>query len=215
LLIEHHILETAQAPDPERPGQTRVQPSALRIRAIGQSALGQVVPNGHLATEFLDRAWKTTAEQTLISMDGAEGSFLLETLTGFVCDRIGSLAFEHDLHVMAPCCEPRELAHHQPIVVILIAVKDLARLDSWPACRAIQVEHGSDGARILTLIELARRFREEQAKIDELRHAGKRSLYVETMYILDLALDRRTSPVPTKPVPWGRFEQVLKVRGWE
>jgi hypothetical protein len=148
-------------------------------------------------------------------MDGAEGSFLLETLTGFVCDRIGSLAFEHDLHVMAPCCEPRELAHHQPIVVILIAARDLARLDSWPACRAIQVEHGSDGARILTLIELARRYREEQAKIDELHRAGKRSLYFETMYILDLALDRRTSPVPTKPVPWGRFEQVLKVRGWE
>jgi hypothetical protein len=30
------------------------------------------------------------------------------------------------------------------------------------------------------------------------------------MSLLDLALDRRTSPVPTKPVPWRRFENVLK-----
>jgi hypothetical protein len=215
VVIEHHILETTEVPDPEHPGQLRTLPAALRIRALGQSALRQVVPNGHLAAEFLNRAWKTTAEQTLISMEGAEGSFLLETLTGFVCDRVGSLGFEHDLYVMAPCCEPRELAHHQPIVAILIAVEDLAHFDSWPACRAIEVEHGSDGARILTLLELARRYREEQAVLTQLRREGKRSLYVETMYILDLALDRRTSPVQTKPVPWVRFEQVLKARGWE
>jgi hypothetical protein len=215
VVIEHHIVETTQEPDPDHPGQARPVPAALRIRALGQSALSQVVPNAHLASEFLDRAWNTSAEQTLISMEGAEGSFLLETLTGFVCDRVGSLSFEHDLYVMAPCCEPRELAHHQPIVVILIAASDLARFDSWPPCRAIQVEHGSDGARILTLIELARRFREEQARLAQFRREGKRTLYVETMYILDLALDRRTSPVLTKPVPWGRFEQVLKARGWE
>jgi hypothetical protein len=35
------------------------------------------------------------------------------------------------------------------------------------------------------------------------------------MYVLDLALDRRTSPIPTKPVPWGRFEEVLKGMGLE
>jgi hypothetical protein len=30
------------------------------------------------------------------------------------------------------------------------------------------------------------------------------------MYLLDLALDKRSAPVPTKPVPWGRFEHLLK-----
>jgi hypothetical protein len=213
--IEHHIVERTEMPDPAHPGQTCMVPSALRIRALGQSALSEVVPNGHLAAEFLNRAWNASAEQTLISMEGAEGSFLLETLTGFVCDRIGTAAFEHDLYVMAPCCEPRELAHHQPIVVILIAATDLALFDSWPACRAIQVEHGGDGARVLTLIELSRRHRDEQTRIAQLRRDGKRTLFVETMYVLDLALDRRTSPIATKQVPWGRFEHVLKARGWE
>jgi hypothetical protein len=111
---------------------------------------------------------------------------------------------------MAPCCEPGELAVHQPIVVVLIAVRDLMLFESWPACKQIRVEHGTDGARILTLLELARRYREEQARIAQLRREGKRTQYVETMYCLDLALDRRTALIPTKPVPWGRYEGVLE-----
>jgi hypothetical protein len=215
VVIEHHIVEVAESPDPEHPGRMRRVPSALRIRALGQSELNRVVPNGHLAAEFSDRAWKATPQQTLISMEGAEGSYLLETLTGFVGDRIGNAGFEHDLYVMAPCCEPRELAHYQPIVIVLIAASDLALFESWPMCRNVRVEHSSDGARVLTLMELARRHREEQAQIDQLRSEGKRTQYVETMYVLDLALDRRTSPIVTKPVPWGRFEEVLKGMGLE
>ena len=215
VVIEHHIVETAEAPDPEHPGRTRPVPATLRIRALGQSELSRVVPNGHLAAVFLDRAWKVTPRHTLISMEGAEGSYLLETLTGFVGDRVGNQGFEHDLYVMTPCCEPRELAHHQPIVIVLIAASDLALFSSWPACRETQVEHGSDGARILTLMEMARRHREEQARIAKLRQGGERTLFVETMYTLDLALDRRTSPIATKPAPWGRFEDVLRQMGLE
>jgi hypothetical protein len=111
---------------------------------------------------------------------------------------------------MAPCCEPRERAQHQPIAILLIAVSDLAVFESWPRCRQMRVEHGSDGARVLTLMTMARRFRAEQAKLAQLRQEGKRTLYVETMYVLDLALDRSTAPIPTKEVPWGRFENVLK-----
>src|SRR5262249_43813702 len=81
VVIEHHIVEVAA---PEHPGPTREVPSALRIRSLGQAELSRVVPNGHLAAEFSDRAWRATARQTLISMEGPEGSFLLETLTGFV-----------------------------------------------------------------------------------------------------------------------------------
>jgi hypothetical protein len=215
VVIQHHIVEVAEAPDPEHPGRMRKVPSALRVRALGQSELSRVVPNGHLAAEFLARAWKVTARQTLISMVGAEGSFLLETLTGFVGDRVGNQEFEHDLYVMAPCCEPRELAHHQPIIILLVAARDLVLFDSWPACKGIRVEHRTDGARVLTLIELARRYRAEQARIEQLRRDGKPTLYVETMYILDLALDRRISPIPTRPVAWERFKDVLKGMGLE
>jgi hypothetical protein len=214
-VIEYHIVEVAESPDPEHPGRTRAVPAVLRMRALGQSELSRVVPNGHLAAEFSNRAWRTNPRQTLISMEGAEGSYLLETLTAFVGDRVGNSGFEHDLYVMAPCCEPREMAQYQPIVIVLIAATDLALFDSWTACRNIRVEHSSEGSRVLTLFELARRYREEQAEIARLRREGKPTQFVETMYVLDLALDRRTSPIATKPVPWGRFEEVLRAMGLE
>jgi hypothetical protein len=203
VVINLHVVESADTP------AGRV-PTGLRIRAVGQAELDRVVPNGHLAAVLLKRAFDVTSRDTLISMEGAEGSYLLETLTNFVCDRVANGPFDHHLYVMAPCCEPAELAQHQPITIVLIAKADLALFESWPACRDVTVEHGSDGARVLTLMEMARRFRSEQEKIAALRAAGQRTRHAETMYVLDLALDRRTAPVPVKPVPWGRFEGVLK-----
>jgi hypothetical protein len=185
------------------------------MRTLGQSELDRVVPNGHLAAVLLHRAFQVTSRDTLISMEGAEGSYLLETLTNFVCDRVANGPFEHDLYVMAPCCEPAELAEHQPITILLVAVKDLALFDNWPSCRGIQVEHGSDGSRVLTLMELAKRFKTEQAEIARRRAAGERTRWVETMYVLDLALDRRTAPFPVKAIPWGRFESILRTMNLE
>jgi hypothetical protein len=202
VVINLHIVESADGPG------GRV-PTAMRIRAVGQAELNRVVPNGHLAAVLLKRAFQVTPRNTLISMEGSKGSYLLETLTNFVCDRVANGSFEHDLYVMAPCCEPAELAEHQPISIVLIAKADLALFETWPTCRDVQVEHGSDGARVLTLMEMARRFKAEQEHMAKLRAAGKRSTHVETMYILDLALDRRTATVPIKPIPWGRFESVL------
>lgn len=205
VVIAHHLLEPISGDSAQAKPQYR-----LRIRSLGQSELNRVVPNGHLASVLLNRAFEVTPRNTLISMEDAEGSYLLETLTNFVCDRVANAPFDHDLYVMAPCCEPAGLAAHQPITIILIAVKDLAQFESWPACRDLEVEHGTDGARVLTLLELAKRFRSEQAELARLRKAGERTRYVETMYVLDLALDKRSAAIPTKAIPWGRFEAVLK-----
>jgi hypothetical protein len=208
IVIHQHLVETAA--EPTSGGEMRKVAAKLRIRSRGQAEMDRVVPNGHLASELLGRALQVTPRDTLISMEGAEGSYLLETLTDFVSDRVANAPFEHDLFVMAPCCEPAGLAEHQPIAILLIPIADLALFESWPACRNIEVEHGGDGARVLTLMEMARRFRQEQEKIAALRKAGQRTRYVETMYILDLALDKRFALVPTRKVPWGRFEKILK-----
>lgn len=213
VVINHHVVETAQGPGPD---STPVKvPTACRIRTLGQAELRHVVPNGHLAAEFSRRAARATARDPLLSMAGAEGSYLLETLTGFVCDRAVGGSFHRDLYVMAPCCESKELCHHQPVTVLVVAAADLALFEHWPTVRDVRVEHGSDGARLLTLMALAKRYRAEQSQLDELRAAGKRTQHVETMYALDLALDHRAVPLPTKPVPWGRFEGVLTELGLE
>ena len=94
VVINMHIVESAEQPGPD--GRLRRVPTSLRIRSLGQEELCRVVPNGHLATVLLHRAFQVTSRDTLISMTGAEGSFLLETLTNFVCDRVANDAFGHD-----------------------------------------------------------------------------------------------------------------------
>lgn len=214
VVIQQHLVDSAEVPAPDGAGKIKV-PTCLRIRCVGQGGLRRVVPNGHLASVLLQRSFRVTPRDTLISMDGAEGSYLLETLTNFVCDRVGNASFDRDLYVMAPCCEPVGLAEHQPITILLISVGDLLLFENWTSCRDVQVEHSSDGPRVLTLLELAKRFQVEQKELARLRQSGKRTRYVETMYILDLPLDKRSAPFPTKKVPWGRFEEVLKLKDLE
>ncbi|HEV8000286.1 MAG TPA: hypothetical protein VGP63_10430 [Planctomycetaceae bacterium] len=209
VVIQLHIVTPTEVPN-SNGGGAKTIPGTLRIRPLGQSELSRVVPNGHLAAELSRRAFRVTPHDTLISMAGAEGSFLLETLTNFVADRVGNAPFEHDLYAMAPCCEPAGMAVHQPITILLIPVASLALFENWADCRNIQVEHGMAGMRILTLMELARRFRQEQERLAVMRRDGKRTLYEETIYMLDLALDERAAAVPLKGVPWGRFEDVLQ-----
>lgn len=211
IVIQHHVVGAIDVPSPE--GVTIRRAASLRLRSLGQAEIEDVVPNGHLARELLDRALRVTTRDSLMSMDGAEGSYLLETLTNFVCDRVGITPFDHDRYVMAPCCEPAALANHQPITILLVRVDDLALFESWETCRDIRVEHGSDGSRVLTLMDLARRYRAERQRIDALRLAGKRTLHLETTFLLDLALDHRTAPISTKPVPWERFRPVLRELG--
>jgi hypothetical protein len=204
VVVEHHLVERTVD------SQGREKPLALRIRSLGQAQINHVIPNGYLAAELVGRALAVTPRHTLISMEGAEGSYLLETLMNFVCDRVHSWGFDREQYVMAPCCEPAGLAHHQPITILLISRRDLALYEDWTACRDVKVEHGSDGARVLTLMELARQFRSEQEEIAALRDAGKETKHRETSYILDLALDKRTTAIPVKAVPWQRFERVLE-----
>lgn len=207
VVIHQHVLEPTQTTMASGEVKSVI---ALRVRTLGQSELNRVVPNGHLAGILSNRAQHVTARQTLISMDGAEGSYLLETLTNFVCDRASNGQFPHDVYVMTACCEPAALSHHQPITILLVRLQDLPQFEDWSKVRALYVEHGSDGPRILSLMEMARRFRDEQANIRSLRAAGKPTAFAETMYVLDLSLDQRCAALPIKPVPWNRYADVLK-----
>lgn len=203
VVIHQHVVSDVKGPD----GKLH---KVLRIRTLGQSELRRVVPNAHLANDLLERARAVTPESTLISMDGPEGSYLLETLTNFVCDRVANRPLPHDVYIMTACCEPASLSHHQPITILLLREGDLNLFADWKSAREILVEHGSDGARILSLRDMAHRFREEQQKIAEMRARNERTAFAETMYILDLALDREVAPLPARPVPWDRFASVIR-----
>jgi hypothetical protein len=184
--------------------------TTMRIRSCGSAPLQAVLTNPVALDAFLERAAATTTTEPLISMKDPMGSFLLYLLTPWVCGMTRAGPFPHDVWVMAPVCEPGLLSAHQSTTVVLVRQADLKRFLDWESCKAIHVEHGSDGARILTLWHMAKEFERQLADVKKFLAAGKRTTYVETMYILDLSLDTEEAALPTKPVPWERFAPVLK-----
>jgi hypothetical protein len=184
--------------------------TAMRKRAYGSASLQLVLPNPVAHDTFLRRALRTTAENPLIDLKDRMGSYLLYLLTPWVCGMVRQGTGRHHTWIMAPVCEPGVLSSNQSSIIVLIRREDLARFRDWEACRSMQVEHGSDGARILTLWHMAREFDRQMGELQEVKRSGKRSIFVETMYLLDLALDCDVQDLPTKPVPWERFAPTLK-----
>lgn len=187
----------------------------LRIRTCGRDPVDQIFPNPAARDAFHERTVATTPANRLISMDGRMGSYLLQELAIWVCSQVGERSFPHDIWVMAVVCEPASFGGHQSSTVLLIRRSDLTKFRDWPACRDLHVEHGGHGERILTLLGVAAEFERQSEAIAKRQAEGRRPNYEETMYLLDLALDPSIADLPSKPVPWSRFEESLKARGLE
>lgn len=185
----------------------------LRIRSCGVAHASTIIFNPLAREAFQKRAAATTPANPLLTLHDRMGSFLLYLLQPWVCGLCRTGPFPHDTWVMAPVCEPGLLSEHQSTTVLLVRESDLKRFLDWNVCKRMHVEHGNDGARVLTLYHMAREFERQLAEVKRLREEGKPSTYVETMYILDLGLDMEEVPLRTKPVPWERFAKILKDSG--
>ncbi len=187
--------------------------ATLRIRSLGSAPLHTVLTNPLAHDTFLKRAAATTTKNTLIAMHDQMGSYLLHLLQPWVCGLAQNGPFKHDVWLMAPVCEPNQLSNYQSTTVVLVRRDDLERFLNWDWCRRLHVEHGSDGARVLTLWQMAREHQKQSAEMARLKDEGKRTRFVETMYVLDLGLDMEECPLPTRPIPWDRYAPVLKELG--
>jgi hypothetical protein len=150
-------------------------------------------------------------------MQGKMGSYLLQELAIWACGQLRERGFPHDVWIMAPVYERGALylGGHFLSTVLLIRREDLDRFLDWENCSSIHVEHATHGERILTLMAMAKEFESQSAAVAGRRAAGRRTNYEETMYILDLGLDTETADLPSKPVPWDRFEATLENLGIE
>jgi hypothetical protein len=184
--------------------------TTLRIRSLGASPVTQVLFNPVAHDALLKRTRATTAANPLLDMSDQMGSYLLHLLQPWVCGLARGGAFKHDVWIMAPVCEPGVLSAHQSATVVLVRQGDLKRFLDWEWCKRIQVEHGSDGARVLTLWCMAKEFERQMDKVHRRREKKESTRYIETMYVLDLGLDTEEIPLPTKAIRWERFESVLK-----
>jgi hypothetical protein len=184
----------------------------MRIRSCGRDPIETVFPNQAARDEFQTRTDATTAARPLVSMEGKMGSYLLQELAIWVCGQLRERGFKHDVWVMAPVYERGALyiGGHFLSTVLLIRRDDLLRFRNWDDCAAIEVEHASHGERILTLMNMAAEYERQEAAIAGRRATGRRANYEETMYLLDLGLDTKSADLPSKSVPWKRFESTLR-----
>jgi hypothetical protein len=184
----------------------------MRIRSCGRDPIETVFPNAAARDDFQSRTGATTMVRPLISMDGKMGSYLLQELAIWVCGQLRERGFRHDVWVMAPVYERGALylGGHFLSTVLLIRRDDLLRFREWDEVAAIEVEHASHGERVLTLMTMAAEFERQEAAIAARRAAGRRANFEETMYILDLGLDTQSADLPSKTVPWKRFELTLR-----
>lgn len=182
----------------------------MRIRSCGIAATAAIFTNQIALEQFHKRSVATTSTNPLLDLHDDIGSYILYLLQPWVCGIVGGGPYPHDVWVMCPVCEPGLLSSHQSTTVVLVRQKDLALFRDWNACKQILTERTSDGARVLTLWHMAREFDRQLAEVRKCREAGKPAMYVETMYVLDLAIDTAEAELPTAPVRWPRFAETLK-----
>ena len=163
---------------------------------------------------------------SVIPMEGKLGSFVLRELHGHLRTLVRETGNRREWWVMVPILETYRPLHYVAPTVLLIRKADLAIFKSFESCRDLLVHHGSDAAKILTLMEVSRKFDAQRERLAQARASGASTQYLEEMWLLDLCLSTDvTEPTPhevatgaLKPfrhAPWDRFSATLETLNLE
>ncbi|MGP0069827.1 MAG: hypothetical protein ACLQGP_40275 [Isosphaeraceae bacterium] len=116
----------------------------------------------------LRRVTRSLAEQAsltdpILATEGRAGFEIVNDVVNSVAGSLASASFRRDEWLLAVTCEDRKVVRKCCIRVLLIRRDDLERMASWDWCREhVMVEEWYHFWRIITLHQIALRFREEQ-----------------------------------------------------
>jgi len=174
-------------------------------------------------------AEQATLIDPILATEGTAGFEIVNDIVNSVAGSLASSPFPRDQWLMALTCEDRRVVRKCCIRVLLVRRADLERLESWEWCRThILVEAWYHYWRIVTLHQIALRFREEQAKQEtrkRQRQQGEslplvdRQAHHPRIRILSLGLNVEEPIIkPPIPVDWERYlpqveEMGLKLPG--
>ena len=206
---------------PGRDGRRR-----LAVRMIGCLPLQIFVAKDAIRSHLLGltRASAEDEHNSVIAMEGKLGSFVLRELHGHLRTLLQEEGHQREWWVMVPILETYRPIQYVAPTVLLVRKSDLPIFASLESCRDLLVHHGSDAAKILTLIEVQRKFGLQQQQLAQARAEGKSTQYLEEMWLLDLCLSTELcepteseiesgSLKPFREPPWERFAETLKALG--
>ena len=195
----------------------------LAVRMIGCLPLKTFVAKDAVREHLLGltRDSADDEQNSVIPMEGKLGSFVLRELHGHLRTLVRETGNRREWWVMVPILETFRPLHYIAPTVLLIRKADLAIFKSFESCRDLLVHHGSDAAKILTLMEVSRKFDAQRERLAQARANGASTQYLEEMWLLDLCLSTDViEPTPhevatgaLKPfrrAPWGRFSATLE-----
>ena len=194
----------------------------LAVRMIGCLPLKTFVAKDAIREHLLGLSRDSAADElnSVIPMDGKLGSFVLRELHGHLRTLVRETGDRREWWVMVPILETYRPLHYVAPTVLLIRKADLAIFRSFESCRDLLVHHGSDAAKILTLIEVSRKFDAQRERLARAQATGGSTQYLEEMWLLDLCLPTDViEPTPHevatgtlkpfRPAPWDRFSATL------
>ena len=194
----------------------------LAVRMIGCLPLKTFVAKDAIREHLLGLSRDSFDDEhnSVIPMDGKLGSFVLRELHGHLRTLVRETGDRREWWVMVPILETYRPLHYIAPTVLLIRKADLAIFKSFESCRDLLVHHGSDAAKILTLLEVSRKFDAQRERLAKARKSGASTQYLEEMWLLDLCLSTDViEPTPHevatgalkpfRPAPWDRFSATL------
>lgn len=194
----------------------------LAVRMIGCLPLKTFVAKDAIREHLLGLTRDSAEDEvnSVIPMDGKLGSFVLRELHGHLRTLVRETGDRREWWVMVPILETYRPLHYVAPTVLLIRKADLAIFQSFESCRDLLVHHGSDAAKILTLMEVSRKYDAQRERLATARASGASTQYLEEMWLLDLCLSTDViEPTPHevatgalkpfRPAPWDRFSATL------
>lgn len=198
----------------------------LIVRMIGCLPLKVFVAKDAIRSHLLGLTRESADDElsSVIPMEGKLGSFVLRELHGHLKTLLHEAGNQREWWVMVPILETYRPLHYVAPTVMLIRKADLQLFESFDTCKDLLVHHGSDAAKILTLLEVYREFMVQQKRLADARAAGRSTQYLEEMWMLDLCLstemveptDEDVEMGTLKPFrlpPWDRFAPTLAKLG--
>lgn len=196
------------------------------VRMIGCLPLKVFVAKDAIRSHLLGLTRDSSEDElnSVIAMEGKLGSFVLRELHGHLKTLLEEKGARREWWLMVPILETYRPLQYVAPTVLLIRKSDLPLFESFESCKELLVHHGSDAAKILTLMEVSRKFKEQEQRLAQARAEGRSTQYLEEMWLLDLCLSTdMLEPTgdevaagtlkPFRVPPWTRFESTLHALG--
>jgi hypothetical protein len=155
----------------DRPPPGEPEKYQLQLRTVlPPKTVDQLLDNLALRQLIRRLAEAATLTDPVLATDGTAGFEIVTDVVNNVSGTLASSAFPREHWLVAVTCEDRRLVRKRCIRVLLVRRVDIEKLASWDwCCNHILVEEWYHFWRIVTLHQIALRFRDEQSNQDRAR----------------------------------------------